>query len=269
MRRPSSRSSSYPCQHRLATGRDRTRHRPAARAPQCGNHAQIHPCRRRHGAGRRRDRRRHSGALSHGGQETHAPHRRRHRPPASARAGIYRLGQPRPRSRGPGTANRSADLYHVARCPRRIKARLSRSRLNDGDRRGPQEMPRAAGRPRAPTERPRRNALFRCCRNLSRASGKEAHFDRYKPSTRMGVHYLLSSRILPEFGSKKLDRMTGAQLSRWFDAFSRTAPGQRQSCPGAAPADHELRGRLRLHREEPDPGYQAQPPAQAYPLPVA
>ena len=42
---------------------------------------------------------------------------------------------------------------------------------------------------------------------------KEAHFDRYKPSTRMGVHYLLSSRILPEFGSKKLDRMTGAQLS--------------------------------------------------------
>ena len=54
---------------------------------------------------------------------------------------------------------------------------------------------------------------------------KEAHFDRYKPSTRKGVHYLLSSRILPEFGSKKLDRMTGAQLSRWFDAFSRTAPG--------------------------------------------
>ena len=54
---------------------------------------------------------------------------------------------------------------------------------------------------------------------------KEAHFDRYKPSTRKSVHYLLSSRILPEFGSKKLDRMAGAQLSRWFDAFSRTAPG--------------------------------------------
>ena len=54
---------------------------------------------------------------------------------------------------------------------------------------------------------------------------KKAHFDRYKPSTKKGVHYLLSSRILPEFGSKKLDRMTGAQLSRWFDAFSRTAPG--------------------------------------------
>ena len=53
----------------------------------------------------------------------------------------------------------------------------------------------------------------------------EAHFDRYKPSTRKSVHYLLSGRILPEFGSKKLDRMTGAQLARWFDAFSRTAPG--------------------------------------------
>ena len=54
---------------------------------------------------------------------------------------------------------------------------------------------------------------------------KEAHFDRYKPSTRKSVHYLLSGRILPEFGSKKLDRVTGAQLARWFDTFSRTAPG--------------------------------------------
>ena len=54
---------------------------------------------------------------------------------------------------------------------------------------------------------------------------KKAHFERYKPSTRKSVLYLLSGRILPEFGSKTLDRMTGAQLSRWFDAFSRTAPG--------------------------------------------
>ena len=54
---------------------------------------------------------------------------------------------------------------------------------------------------------------------------KEAHFDRYKPSARKGVHDLLSGRILPEFGSKTLDRITSAQLSRWFDAFSHTAPG--------------------------------------------
>ena len=54
---------------------------------------------------------------------------------------------------------------------------------------------------------------------------KEAHFDRYKPSTRKGILYLLSRRILPEFGSKKLDRVISVQLSRWFDAFSRTAPG--------------------------------------------
>ena len=80
---------------------------------------------------------------------------------------------------------------------------------------------------------------------------KEAHFDRYKPSTRKGVHYRLSSRILPEFGSKKLDRMTGAQLSRWFGRLQPHSSRQRQSCPGAASADHELRGRLRLHREEP------------------
>ena len=60
-RRSSSRSSPYPCQHRLAAGRNRPRHCTASRAPQCGNDPQIHPSRRRHGAGRSRDRRRHSG----------------------------------------------------------------------------------------------------------------------------------------------------------------------------------------------------------------
>ena len=54
---------------------------------------------------------------------------------------------------------------------------------------------------------------------------KEAHFDRYKPSTKKGVRSLLASRILPEFGSKRLDRITPARIRRWFDAFSRTAPG--------------------------------------------
>ena len=54
---------------------------------------------------------------------------------------------------------------------------------------------------------------------------KEAHFDRYKPSTKKGVRSLLAGRILPEFGSKRLDRIVRAQLTHWFDAFSRTAPG--------------------------------------------
>ena len=54
---------------------------------------------------------------------------------------------------------------------------------------------------------------------------KEAHFERYKPSTKKGVRSLLTGRILPAFGSKRLDRITPARLRRWFDAFSRTAPG--------------------------------------------
>ena len=54
---------------------------------------------------------------------------------------------------------------------------------------------------------------------------KEAHFERYKPSTRRTASYLLRGPLLPEFGSKRLDRITHAQLRRWFDGFSRTAPG--------------------------------------------
>ena len=54
---------------------------------------------------------------------------------------------------------------------------------------------------------------------------KQACFDRYKPSTKKGIRSLLASRILPAFGSKPLDRITPAQVRRWFDAFSRTAPG--------------------------------------------
>ena len=54
---------------------------------------------------------------------------------------------------------------------------------------------------------------------------KEAHFDRYKPWTQRGVRYVLSGQLLPAFGSKPLDRITPARIRRWFDAYSRTAPG--------------------------------------------
>ena len=54
---------------------------------------------------------------------------------------------------------------------------------------------------------------------------KEAHFDRYKPSTRSKVRIVLSRWVLPAFGSKPLDRIAPVQVRRWFDAYSRTAPG--------------------------------------------
>ncbi len=54
---------------------------------------------------------------------------------------------------------------------------------------------------------------------------KEVHFDRYKPSTRRSTQIMLASRILPAFETKRLDRISPKQVGRWFDAYSRTAPG--------------------------------------------
>ena len=54
---------------------------------------------------------------------------------------------------------------------------------------------------------------------------QEAHFDGYKPSTRKGIRYQLAGQLLPAFGSKPLDRITEAGIRRWFDRYSRTAPG--------------------------------------------
>ena len=62
-------------------------------------------------------------------------------------------------------------------------------------------------------------------RDFVEGEWKKAHFDRYKPSTRRSVGILLARRILPAFGSKPLDRIAPAQVRRWFDAWSRTAPG--------------------------------------------
>ena len=54
---------------------------------------------------------------------------------------------------------------------------------------------------------------------------KEAHFDRYKPSTKVKARIVLNRWVLPAFGSKPLDRITPAHVRRWFDSYSRTSPG--------------------------------------------
>ncbi len=54
---------------------------------------------------------------------------------------------------------------------------------------------------------------------------KAAYFERYKPSTRPSVRSVLARQLLPAFGSRPLDRIASAQVRRWFDAFSRNAPG--------------------------------------------
>ena len=54
---------------------------------------------------------------------------------------------------------------------------------------------------------------------------KDAHYPHYKVSTRKGVHSMLTSQLLPAFGSMLLDRITRDQVLHWFDAYSRSAPG--------------------------------------------
>ena len=53
----------------------------------------------------------------------------------------------------------------------------------------------------------------------------DAHFPRYKPSTRRTVSAVLNRRLLPDFGAMLLDRITRARVLEWFDAYSETAPG--------------------------------------------
>ena len=62
-------------------------------------------------------------------------------------------------------------------------------------------------------------------RDFVAGAWKEAHFDRYKPSTKKGIRYRLAGQLLPAFGAKPLDRIAEAGIRRWFDRYSRTAPG--------------------------------------------
>ena len=54
---------------------------------------------------------------------------------------------------------------------------------------------------------------------------KQAHFPRYKPSTRNGVNTTLIRQLVPAFGATPLDRITRNHVLRWFDTYSQTAPG--------------------------------------------
>ena len=62
-------------------------------------------------------------------------------------------------------------------------------------------------------------------RDFVEGEWKEAHFHRYKPTTRRGMLSMLEGRLLPAFGSKPLDRITPAEVRKWFDARSAIAPG--------------------------------------------
>ena len=94
--------------------------------------------------------------------------------------------------------------------------------------RGVDEVRRECYARRASPEPDRASKSSQCVplfRDFVEGEWKQAHFERYKPSTRRSARYVLDRRILREFGSRPLNRITQAEVSRWFEAFSRTAPG--------------------------------------------
>ena len=84
------------------------------------------------------------------------------------------------------------------------------------------EQPGANGKPVGQVM-PRRSVPV--LRDFVAGPWTEAHFNRFKPSTQKGVRFHIERRILPAFGSKRLDRISPAAVRRWFDRQSRTAPG--------------------------------------------
>ena len=56
-------------------------------------------------------------------------------------------------------------------------------------------------------------------------SGPGACRERYKRATRRGFESVLNRQLLPAFGDLPLDRIVAVDVNRWFDRYSRTAPG--------------------------------------------
>ncbi len=69
-------------------------------------------------------------------------------------------------------------------------------------------------------------------RDFVAGSWRDSWIHRCKPSTVKWREWHLENRILPEFGDLRLDRITPMMVCRWFDDYSRTAPGN---------ANHDLR----------------------------
>ena len=85
---------------------------------------------------------------------------------------------------------------------------------------------RASPEPERTAEPDKAVPLFR---DFVEGEWKEIRFDRCKPSTKRGYRWILDARLLPAFGPKPLGRIAPADVRRWFDDFSRTAPGNANS----------------------------------------
>ena len=72
---------------------------------------------------------------------------------------------------------------------------------------------------------------------------RDSWHDRCKPTTVRSRDRVLANRLLPEFGSLRLDRITRQGIQEWFDEYSRFAPG------GANNALRTLRQSLKFAME--------------------
>ena len=104
-------------------------------------------------------------------------------------------------------------------------------------------------------------------RDFVEGEWKTARYDHFKPSTRKGVDNDLKTQLLPNFGTLPLDRITRSRVNRWFDQYSRSAPG------GANHTLDILSGilnhaiSLRAYRDaNPSPGRQAEPETEDDPV---
>ena len=62
-------------------------------------------------------------------------------------------------------------------------------------------------------------------RDFAMGEWLSASRDRMGPSRRRFVDRMLKKQFLPAFGTRRLDRIRRLDVERWFDAYSRTAPG--------------------------------------------
>ena len=63
-------------------------------------------------------------------------------------------------------------------------------------------------------------------RGLCSRPSSDSRTSRCKPSTQKSVRLVLNGLLLPAFGPMPLDRIGRIAVTRWFDEYSRTAPGE-------------------------------------------
>ena len=120
-----------------------------------------------------------------------------------------------------------------------------------------------------PEHRTKRTCKVPLFRDFVARPWKESHFPRYKPSTRNGVNTVLTSQLVPAFGSTPLDRITPNDVLHWFDAYSQTAPRGCQSRAAHPTQDSRIRHRPRSYQHQSRQRRDHEPAHRAHPRSVA